>query len=71
MPKAWSVSQGKDGDSENEVSVVLCLQQIITYGVLISLSKSCGFLVEMFKAASTHCNEIGSHCSEIGSRHSE
>ena len=57
MPNAWSISRAKERNSENEVSAVLCLQQSITCGVLISLSKSCGLLVEMFKATSTHCSE--------------
>ena len=60
MPNVWSVLRVKERDSENKVSAVLCLQQRIICGVLISLSKSCGFLVEIFKAASTRYSEIGS-----------
>ena len=54
----------KKETSKNEVSVVLYLQQSITYGVLISLKKYCGFMVELLETVSTHCREIGSRCSE-------
>ena len=50
--------------SENEVSVVLYLQENITYGVLILLKKCCGFIVEILKTVSTRCSEIGSRRSK-------
>ena len=48
----------------NKVSAVLCLQQSITYGVLISLKKYCGFMVKVLKTMSTLCSEIGSRRSK-------